>query len=157
VNEKYPVNFDPEADVVREERRQWLDPEKKGFSASSWRLVKRDWGTYTVLAHEFNKLAGGSTWLVKMLTIKPRQNISLQKHFHREEHWVVLEGEGEFFSADRGRWQLFPKDRVHIPIGTIHWVGNTSFEKDLLILETWLGDKLEESDIERIDNEITLS
>ena len=113
-------------------------------------LVSRDWGTYEIIAQ-------GPDWLTKILTIWPRKNISFQKHFHREERWLILEGEGEFFSAEAGRWPVKPTDQIQIPVANTHWIANTSTNEDLVILETWLGDKLEESDIERIENELTIS
>ena len=112
--------------------------------------VTRTWGQFEIVAQ-------GKGWLTKILTVWPRENISFQKHLHREERWLVLEGEGEFFSAEAGRWPVKPSDQIHIPVNSTHWIANTGHDKDLVILETWLGDKLEESDIERIENELTIS
>ena len=138
---------DPEADIVRQERTQWLDPV---VAVKCYNPSKRDWGTYEIIAQ-------GEGWLTKIITIEPRKNISFQRHFHREERWLVLEVEGEFFSAEAGRWPVKPSDQIQIPVNNSHWIANTSHDKNLIILETWLGDKLEESDIERIENELTIS
>lgn len=113
-------------------------------------LTTRTWGSFEILGE-------GDGWLTKTLTVWPRKNISFQKHFHREERWLILEGEGEFFSAEAGRWLVKPSDQIQIPVNNTHWIANPSHDKNLIILETWLGDKLEESDIERIENELTIS
>ena len=113
-------------------------------------LTTRTWGSFEVLGE-------GDGWLTKILTIWPRKNISFQRHLHREERWLVLEGEGEFFSAEAGRWPVKPSHQIQIPVNNTHWIANPSHDKNLIILEPWLGDKLEESDIERIDNELAIS
>jgi cytidyltransferase-like protein len=119
-------------------------------------MTSRDWGTYEIIA-QGKATENIMNWLTKILTIWPRKNISLQRHFHREERWLILEGEGEFFSAEAGRWPVKPSDQILIPINNSHWIANTSYDTSLVILETWIGDKLEESDIERIENELTIS
>jgi len=106
-------------------------------------LVSRDWGTYEIIAQ-------GKSYLTKILSIFPRRNISYQRHTHRTEEWLVLEGKG-LFVRGHSKFDMFPKNRVRIPPLTWHWVKNTSDLEPLCILETWFGDILEESDIERED------
>jgi cytidyltransferase-like protein len=118
--------------------------------------VTRDWGEYQIIAEGLNLGAVNTGWLTKILTIEPRKNISFQRHFHREEQWVFLEGEGRFFSQETGGSWVSAGDTIRIPVGNSHWVANTSSRSNLVILETWFGDKLEESDIERIENELTV-
>jgi cytidyltransferase-like protein len=113
-------------------------------------VTTRTWGSYEIMGE-------GEGWLTKILTVWPRKHISFQRHLHREERWLILEGDGEFFSAEAGRWLVKPSDQIQIPVNNTHWIANPSHDKNLIILETWLGDKLEESDIERIENELTIS
>ena len=117
-------------------------------------LTTRKWGTYEILAE-------GEGYLVKKLTILPGKNISYQKHTHRLEEWLVLEGTGDFLSNSYHNeiFHINPKDRLKIQPQDWHWVKNNSESNPLCILETWFGDVLEESDIERKENphEITVS
>jgi cytidyltransferase-like protein len=118
-------------------------------------LISRNWGTYEIIAQ-------GRGFLTKILTIFPRKHISYQRHLHRTEEWLVLEGSG-LFIRDHNKFdgmvrKMYPTDRMGIPPLTWHWVKNTSQNEPLRILETWFGDILEESDIEREDShEATVS
>ena len=103
----------------------------------------RKWGTFEILEQ-------GEKHLVKLLTIRPRQNISYQRHNERSEQWLVLEGTG-LFVLDEKKFEIVAKDSVLVPPMSWHWVKNISQDQPLYILETWFGDILEESDIERED------
>ena len=145
-----PFGFDPEIDIdrlyrqnltARQEHNQWKNPN----------LVSRKWGTYEVLTRKRD-------WVIKILTILPQKSISLQKHQHRAERWLILEGEGTYASNYGGATKITGRKRVKgatmfIPPNTWHWIKNTSDNKSLVILETWFGEKLEESDIERKEDE----
>jgi mannose-6-phosphate isomerase-like protein (cupin superfamily) len=136
-----PFGFDPEIDVAHQEHSQWLDPN----------LVSRKWGTYEVLTRRKN-------WVVKILTILPQKSISLQKHQYRAERWFILEGKGIYASKLSGATKIKKSKKdtgatIFIPPDTWHWIKNTSGNELLIILETWFGEKLEESDIERKEDE----
>ena len=111
-------------------------------------LVSRKWGTYEILG-------SGENWLTKILTIKPEKSISLQKHEYRSEEWLVLEGYGYYADSAQDYYatRMYPGLKLFIPNDTWHWVRNSEREMPLLILETWLGETLKESDIERKEDE----
>jgi mannose-6-phosphate isomerase len=101
---------------------------------------ERPWGW-------FETVAAGDGYLIKRLRIEAGRRISLQRHQHRCEHWVVVEGrgqlelEGEVIPAGVGT-SLF------VPQGAWHRAGAGS--EDLLIVEVQRGAELREDDIERI-------
>ena len=107
---------------------------------------QRNWGSYEILLQ-------GKDWLVKKLIFNPGEALSLQRHFHREEHWLILEGTGVFWGGSlKKQEELEPGTVIFIDIEELHWVKNTHETQPLVILETWFG-KLLESDIERIKDE----
>ena len=112
------------------------------------KTVQRNWGTYEVVAK-------GKRWLTKILIIDPDKAISLQKHFWRTEHWLFLEGCALFWKeGDNVAHEIKSKNDIWIAKGQLHWVKNISpSSQKLVILETWMGNKLEEEDIERIADE----
>jgi cytidyltransferase-like protein len=113
-------------------------------------ITSRKWGTYEILER-------GEKYLVKLLTIMPRQNISHQRHNERSEQWLVLEGMG-LFVLDEKKFEIAAKDSILVPPMSWHWVRNINQDKPLYILETWFGDVLDENDIEREDfNEAAVS
>lgn len=126
-------------------------------NSSSWILkewaqptVQRKWGTYTVLAQN-------GKWAVKELSFNVGQSLSDQRHFHRSEHWHIVSG-SILIETDRDDGAPAPTttkiyytgQSVDIPKGTWHKATNVGIEA-AKVIEVWLGDKLEESDIERRD------
>ena len=113
-------------------------------------VTNHKWATYKILEQR-------EKCLVKLLTILPRQSISYQRHHERSEQWLVLEGTG-LFVLDEKKFEIAAKDSILVPPMSWHWVKNISQNQPLYILETWFGDILEESDIEREDfDEATVS
>jgi cytidyltransferase-like protein len=123
-------------------------------NSSSWILkewaqptVQRKWGTYTVLAQN-------GQWAVKELSFDIGESLSDQKHFHRSEHWHVVKGSilmeldhGNRLTESRIYWE---GQSIDIPKGVWHKATNVG-SGPAKVIEVWLGDKLEESDIERRD------
>lgn len=103
--------------------------------------VKRPWGHYVVLD-------AGPGFLVKRLTVDPRQRLSLQHHKHRSEYWLVVSGSGV---ATRGieTWTLRPGDTLQIPEGAHHRLENDG-DVPLVVIEVQRGAKLSEDDITRV-------
>jgi mannose-6-phosphate isomerase len=102
--------------------------------------VERPWGWY-------ESLAGGEHYLVKRLLIRQGQRLSLQRHRHRCEHWVVVAGDGQLQVAD----QLIAATvgtSVFIPQGALHRASGG--QADLEIVEVQRGALLSEDDIERL-------
>ncbi len=100
----------------------------------------RPWGNYK----NFFK---GKNFLLKELTINKKSSISLQKHYHRAEHWTVINGRPKITI---GKKVFFKKKNeiVFIPKGSIHRIENIYNER-VTIVEAQLGDILKESDIVR--------
>ena len=108
------------------------------------RYVERPWGRYSKLFQE------PGTW-VKRLEVKPGARLSLQKHSHRSETWVVVMGEGLAVVNDT---QIPVKSGtiVQIPLGAVHRIGNTGKE-NLIFIEVALGKYLSENDIVRFQDD----
>ncbi|BCZ18200.1 Mannose-6-phosphate isomerase ManC [Helicobacter sp. NHP19-003] len=107
-------------------------------------LQYRPWGSFEVLLeHPFFK--------VKLLEITPHKRLSLQRHQHRSEHWVVVEGVA---SVVVGKQSLSvpTNESVFIKQGQIHRLGNDTNEP-LKILEVQCGEILDENDIERLQDD----
>lgn len=104
---------------------------------------KRPWGS-------FRELFSGSGFKVKHIVVKPNQKLSLQKHRHRSEHWVVVKGEGLFTVGDKVV-KLREDQDIYIPREELHRIECTG-EVPLEIIEVQLGDYLGEDDIIRIED-----
>ena len=102
--------------------------------------VYRPWGSY-------RGIDLGARFQVKRITVSPGQTLSLQRHRHRAEHWVVVEGEAEV-TRDGEVFTLQPNESAHIPLGAIHRLANRG-GTPLHIIEVQCGDYLGEDDIER--------
>ncbi|WP_094559375.1 MULTISPECIES: phosphomannose isomerase type II C-terminal cupin domain [Synechococcales] len=102
--------------------------------------VERPWGW-------FETLASGEQYRVKRLLIHSGQRLSLQRHQHRCEHWVVVAGTGELQVVD-AVIAAVPGISVFIPQGALHRAQGGS--EDLEIVEVQRGAWLSETDIERL-------
>lgn len=105
--------------------------------------IFRPWGHYESVIDEIG-------WKVKMITIKPNEQLSLQKHLHRAEHWVVVRGKA-FVEVDDKKATLDKNESVYIPKGSKHRLSN-KFNIPLIIIEVQTGSYLGEDDIERFED-----
>ncbi len=103
-------------------------------------VFRRPWGMYT-------NLFSGKGFLVKELIINPNSSISLQKHFHRSEHWMVTSGKPKI-TINKKKFFKKENDTVFIPKGAIHRIENI-FKKPVKIMEVQTGPILRETDIVR--------
>ena len=103
----------------------------------------RPWGKYT-------NLFKGEDFLIKELYIKPKGILSLQKHYHRSEHWLITQGRPKI-TINKEYFKKKPYDHIFIPINTIHRVQNFG-KKPVKIMEAQLGSLLKESDIVRYED-----
>ena len=103
-------------------------------------VFHRPWGSYT-------NLFKGNNFLVKELIVKPKGILSLQKHFHRSEHWLITEGK-PMITLNNKKILKSKNDYVYIAKGAIHRVENP-FKKTVKILEIQKGSILKETDILR--------
>jgi len=104
----------------------------------------RPWGGYS-------SVVDGERFQVKRLFVKPGKRLSLQKHHHRSEHWVVVRGTAEVI-IDEKTMTLSENESVYIPQGAVHRLFNPG--KILLeLIEVQTGSYLGEDDIIRLDDE----
>ena len=107
------------------------------------RQVFRPWGS-------FDSLESGDGFQVKRLVIRPGAVISLQRHAHRSEHWVVVRGRAEVTRNDEV-FVLGVNEGAHVAIGDVHRIANP-FDEPVHIIEVQCGDYLGEDDIERLED-----
>ncbi len=102
--------------------------------------VIRPWG-------KFDSVDKGKRYQVKHITVKPGGKLSVQKHHHRAEHWVVVVGTA-LVGRDGKEELLTENESVYIPVGSIHWLKNPG-KIPLEIIEVQTGAYLDEDDIVR--------
>ena len=103
----------------------------------------RPWGRYV-------NLFEGQNFLVKELTVNSKSSISLQKHHHRSEHWMITQGKPKI-TINKKKFFKKENDSVFIPAGSIHRIENL-FKKPVKIIEIQTGPILKESDIVRFQD-----
>lgn len=104
------------------------------------RTAYRPWGSYTVLEE-------GDRYKIKRLTVLPGKKLSLQMHYHRSEHWVVVRGTAKVIVGDK-EILLRPGESTFIPAGVKHRLENPG-KVVLEVIETQIGEYLGEDDIVR--------
>ena len=104
----------------------------------------RPWGQY----HKFHQEQG--VW-VKRVEVNAQSRLSLQKHEHRSEKWVVVEGQG-LAIVDNVEIPVAPGSVVDVPLGAVHRIGNTGTGK-LVFIEVATGKHLSEEDIIRLEDD----
>ena len=107
------------------------------------RRVHRPWGYY-------ESIDMGERFQVKRIVVIPGGMLSLQKHQHRAEHWVVVRGTAEVVIGDEHR-EVHENESIYIPIGTIHRLANKG-KIPLELVEVQTGSYLGEDDIVRLDD-----
>jgi mannose-1-phosphate guanylyltransferase/mannose-6-phosphate isomerase len=111
--------------------------------AITHRKVLRPWGSY-------DSVDAGPRFQVKRIVVKPGASLSLQKHYHRAEHWIVVKGTAE---VTRGTevMLLTENQSTYIPLGEVHRLHNPG-RTPLEIIEVQSGAYLGEDDIVRLDD-----
>ena len=104
------------------------------------RTAYRPWGSYTVLEE-------GDRYKIKRLTVLPGKKLSLQMHYHRSEHWVVVRGTAKVRIGEK-EILLRPGESTFIPAGVVHRLENPG-KVVLEVIETQIGEYLGEDDIVR--------
>ena len=107
-------------------------------------IFHRPWGYYktTVLNEYFQ---------AKIISVKPSGQLSLQSHNHREEHWIVVHGNGTV-QLDKSIITVSCGSTIFIPLGCKHRLINTDEEESLIITEVQIGDYFGEDDIIRYED-----
>ena len=111
--------------------------------ATNHRRVHRPWGYY-------ESVDAGERFQVKRLVVAPKGKLSLQKHLHRAEHWVVVRGTAEVTIGDKVS-TVHENESVYVPIGAVHRLANPG-KIPLELVEVQSGSYLGEDDIERFDD-----
>jgi mannose-1-phosphate guanylyltransferase/mannose-6-phosphate isomerase len=106
--------------------------------------VHRPWGSY-------QSVDNGDRHQVKRIVVKPGQRLSLQKHYHRSEHWIVVRGTAHV-TINEAVKTVHENESIYIPIGAVHRLENPG--KILLeLIEVQTGSYLGEDDIIRLEDD----
>ena len=111
--------------------------------ATDHRRVHRPWGYY-------DSIDAGERFQVKRIVVQPGGTLSLQKHHHRAEHWVVVRGTAEVTIGSDVK-SVHENESIYIPIGAVHRLANHG-KIPLELIEVQTGSYLGEDDIIRIDD-----
>ena len=121
-------------EILKEKEKKELIEHKK---------VYRPWGDFTVIEDREN-------YKVKNIRVNPHSSLSLQRHKHRSEHWVVVSGKATVIKGEE-EIELVENESIYISANTIHSLINR-YDEDLYIIEVQTGDYLGEDDIERLED-----
>ena len=103
----------------------------------------RPWGKYV-------NLFEGKGFLIKELHVKPKGILSLQKHYHRAEHWLITLGTPKI-TLYKEKFSKKANDSIFIPLGAVHRIENPN-NKPVKIIEAQVGSILKETDIVRYED-----
>jgi mannose-1-phosphate guanylyltransferase len=118
----------------------------KAESRSEWELhreVYRPWGKY-------DSIDSGARYQVKRITVNPGAKLSVQKHYHRAEHWVVVSGTAKVTNGE-DTYLLKENESTFVPVGAVHALENPG-KTPLEIIEVQSGSYLGEDDIIRLED-----
>jgi mannose-1-phosphate guanylyltransferase len=106
--------------------------------------VHRPWGTYTVLEDT-------PKYKIKRIKVEVGKRLSLQKHLHRNEHWIVVSGTATVRVEDK-IFTLRANESTYIKIGELHRLANDG-KVPVVVIEAQIGDYLGEDDIIRVEDD----
>jgi len=104
----------------------------------------RPWGSYTVLEDT-------PGYKIKRIDVKPGKRLSLQKHFHRNEHWTVVSGTATVTVGEETKL-VRPNESIYIKMGELHRLANEG-KIPVVLIEAQVGEYTGEDDIVRIDDD----
>ena len=107
-------------------------------------IAHRPWGTYEVLLDH-------DQYKIKRIIVKPGKRLSLQKHFHRNEHWIVVSGTATVTVGDEVKL-IRPNESTYIKMGEIHRLENQG-KIPVVLIEAQVGEYTGEDDIVRIEDD----
>jgi mannose-1-phosphate guanylyltransferase/mannose-6-phosphate isomerase len=117
--------------------------EANASQAVTHRRVARPWGWY-------DRIDAGERFQVKRVGVKPGASLSLQKHHHRAEHWVIVRGTAQVTRGNE-TFLLTENQSAYIPIGELHRLHNPG-RLELELIEVQSGSYLDEDDIVRVED-----
>ena len=106
-------------------------------------VENKPWGSFEIIDE-------GAEYTVKKIIVHPAGKLSLQSHEHRSEHWLIASGRAEVVIDDKA-YTLEENDNIFIPKGSKHRLSNMGIS-NLIVIEMWYGDILDENDITRYDD-----
>ena len=106
-------------------------------------IVNKPWGSFGIIDE-------GEKYTVKKIIVHPGGKLSLQSHEHRSEHWLIASGVAEIIIGEK-IYNLKENDNIFIPRGSKHRLANLGSD-NLIVIEMWFGDKLDENDIKRFED-----
>ena len=106
--------------------------------------ASRPWGTYTILEDT-------PGYKIKRIEVKPGKRLSLQKHFHRNEHWIVVSGTATVTVGEETKL-IRPNESTYIKMGEIHRLANEG-KIPVVLIEAQVGEYTGEDDIVRISDD----
>jgi mannose-1-phosphate guanylyltransferase len=104
----------------------------------------RPWGTYTVLEES-------EGYKIKRIEVKPGKRLSLQKHYHRNEHWIVVSGTATVTVGETKRY-VRPNESTYIKMGELHRLENEG-KIPVVLIEAQVGEYTGEDDIVRVSDD----
>ena len=104
----------------------------------------RPWGTYTILDES-------NGYKVKRIVVKPGKRLSLQKHYHRSEHWIVVSG-AAVVTRGTEEYSVRANESTYIPMGEVHRLENVG-KIALVMIEAQVGEYVGEDDIVRLEDD----
>jgi mannose-1-phosphate guanylyltransferase len=104
----------------------------------------RPWGTYTILENT-------PGYKIKRIVVQPGKRLSLQKHFHRSEHWIVVSGTATVTVGDQTQI-IRTNESTYIKMGEVHRLANEG-KIPVVLIEAQVGEYTGEDDIVRIDDD----
>ncbi|HEY5541190.1 MAG TPA: mannose-1-phosphate guanylyltransferase/mannose-6-phosphate isomerase, partial [Coriobacteriia bacterium] len=104
----------------------------------------RPWGSWTSLLHN-------PSYQIKFIEVKPGSRLSLQKHHHRAEHWIVVSGTA-IVTRDGEKIEVHQNESIFLPVGCIHRLENCG-KVQLQLIEVQVGEYLGEDDIVRLEDD----
>jgi mannose-1-phosphate guanylyltransferase len=108
------------------------------------KTAHRPWGTYTILEDT-------PGYKIKRIVVKPGKRLSLQKHFHRSEHWIVISGTATVTVGDKVEI-VRPNESIYIKMGEVHRLENQG-KINVILIEVQVGEYTGEDDIVRIEDD----
>lgn len=108
------------------------------------RNAHRPWGSYTILLESQN-------YKIKQIIVNPKGRLSLQKHHHRNEHWIVVSGSAIVTIGEKSSF-LKANESTYIPMGCVHRLENPGI-LPLVLIEVQMGEYLGEDDIVRLSDD----
>lgn len=125
-------------DVVQKIKRD--KPELANIHMTAY----RPWGTYTVLENTYG-------YKIKRIEVKPGKKLSLQRHMHRSEHWIVVSGTATVTVGDKTT-MVRPNESTYIKMGELHRLANEG-KIPLIVIEAQVGEYTGEDDIIRSEDD----